>query len=300
MAGLFDGLKKGVKDLLDKTDIDEKIVETAKGLKDKAVDTFNKVTTSAEKAADAPKDVMSQIKTEVDDQVSQIRSAATGTNSIHDYIQNKYHPETAEAPAAPEVPAVEAPAEAPADEAPVGLQHIVDHAQAAAAKVTDASVRAQEMVGEKLQDISERAQAAYEQVREDIAQTVGDVKADAVETVEAAEASVGDKLEGAAGAIAEAAEKAAGAAEALGADAKALGENVAEAVTEKVEAATEAVEADARALGENVAEAVTDKVEAAVEAAHSTVFEGPTAETLSEVFETRQPDAPAPDHPHEA
>ena len=282
MAGLFDGLKKGVKNLLDKTNIDEKIVETAKGLKDKAVDTFNKVASGTEKAADAPKDVMSQIKAEVDDQVSQIRSAATGTNSIHDYIQNKYHSEAHEAPAAapeaPAAPAAPAEAEAPAGDAPVGLQSIVDHAQAAAAKVTDASVRAQEMVGEKLQDISERAQAAYDQVREDIAQTVANTKADAAETVEAAEAaveSVGDKLEGAAGAIAGAA-------------------------AEKAAEATEAIKSEARTLGESVSEAVTGKVEAAVEAAHSTVLEGPTAETLSEVFETKQPEAPAPEHPHEA
>ena len=85
----------------------------------------------------------------------------------------------------------------------------------------------------------------------------------------------GDKVEGAAGAIAGAA-------------------------AEKAAEATDAIESEAKALGESVSEAVTGKVGAAVEAAHSTVLEGPTAETLSEVFETKQPEAPAPEHPHEA
>ena len=214
MAGILDGLNKAVskltdmgKSVLDKTDIDEKIVETAKGLKDKAQQALDKtdidekivetakgavekgkeaVSAAAEKVAavkgsvpEAPKDAMGQIKDEVSAQVEQIRSATTGSDPIHDYIQNKYHAE--EKPAEPE------------PQKPDTLQDAVEQARAAAEKANDAAEMVQSAVDAKLQNISDRAKAAYEEARDTVAakaqEIVDGVKGEISETAEAAQAA---------------------------------------------------------------------------------------------------------------
>ena len=130
MGGLKDGLKKlqdsakelldktdiddkivgAAKDLLDKTDIDERIVDAAKDLKEKAQeayekarpgveDAFNKASAGAKelfdksiegiKGPEKPKDAMEVIQDEVDEQVEIIRGAAEGTDPIHDFFNKK-------------------------------------------------------------------------------------------------------------------------------------------------------------------------------------------------------------------
>ena len=134
MAGLLDEVNKAVskiqesaKSVLDKTDIDEKIVEAAKDLKDKAQAALDK-TQVDDKLAEAAKnlkqaltpterekDAMDVIKEEVTAQFDQIRAAAKGTDPIHDFM-NRQNAPAAEAPA-PEAPVAEAPAvEEPAEE----------------------------------------------------------------------------------------------------------------------------------------------------------------------------------------
>ena len=151
MSGLMDELNKavskvqeGAKDLLDKTQIDEKIVGAAKDLKDKtqefldktdiddkitgvardlkarAQETFEKarVQETFDKAAagakslfeqslekvqpSKPKDAMEQIQDEVDQQVKDIRTAATASDPIHDFFQQKYNSDDAPKEEAPE------------------------------------------------------------------------------------------------------------------------------------------------------------------------------------------------------
>ena len=146
MAGLLDEVNKAVskiqesaKSVLDKTDIDEKIVEAAKDLKDKAQAALDK-TDIDEKLADAAKelknrahaalektqvddklaeaaknlkqvltpterekDAMDVIKEEVAAQFDQIKAAAKGTDPIHDFM-NRQNAPAAEAPAAEEPP----------------------------------------------------------------------------------------------------------------------------------------------------------------------------------------------------
>ena len=108
MAGLLDEVNKAVskiqesaKSVLDKTDIDEKIVEAAKDLKDKAQAALDK-TQVDDKLAEAAKnlkqvltpterekDAMDVIKEEVAAQFDQIKAAAKGTDPIHDFFNKK-------------------------------------------------------------------------------------------------------------------------------------------------------------------------------------------------------------------
>ena len=120
-------LKDKAQAALDKTDIDEKSVEAAKGLKDEAQAALDK-TQVDDKLAEAAKnlkqvltpterekDAMDVIKEEVTAQFDQIRAAAKGTDPIHDFM-NRQNAPAAEAPA-PEAPVAEAPAvEEPAEE----------------------------------------------------------------------------------------------------------------------------------------------------------------------------------------
>ena len=136
MAGLLDEVNKAVskiqesaKRVLDKTDIDEKIAEAAKELKDRAHAALEK-TQVDDKLAEAAKnlkqaltpterekDAMDVIKEEVAAQFDQIKSAAKGTDPIHDFM-NRQNAPAAEAPA-PEAPVAEAPVtEEPAVEEP--------------------------------------------------------------------------------------------------------------------------------------------------------------------------------------
>ena len=106
-------LKGKAQELLDKTDVDEKVVAAAKDLKDKAKaaigqakpgveDAFNKAAADAKSLFDQtiekiqtpkPKDAMEQIQDEVNDQVDEIRAAATtASDPIHDYFQKKAAP----------------------------------------------------------------------------------------------------------------------------------------------------------------------------------------------------------------
>lgn len=135
MAGFIDEIKKGVskiqetaKDMLDKTDIDEKIVAAAKDLAGKAKDALDK-TDVDDKIIDAAKglkdkasevlkaaepkakDAMDKLQEEATEQFEKIRAAAKGTDPIHDFMNRQSAPaeEPAEAPA-------EEPVEAPAEE----------------------------------------------------------------------------------------------------------------------------------------------------------------------------------------
>ena len=148
MAGLMDELNRvaakvqdGAKELLDKTDIDEKIVSAARELKDRAQQAYEKVRPDVEatlaKASvgakelidkgieklNAPetKDAMDQIREQVDAQVARIRAAATTSDPIHDFFNSK--PEAPAEEPAVEEPAAEEPvteeAPAPAEEAPI-------------------------------------------------------------------------------------------------------------------------------------------------------------------------------------
>ena len=179
MAGIMDGISKAFSKL---QDLGGKAVEGAKKVEE-TVDQAKKA------APEAPKDAMDQIKSEVDAQVEKIRSAATGTDPIHDFMQGKRAEAAAEAPAA-------------------SFEDAVNQVKAAAGKVAEAAGKAQAAVGEKLDDIADKAKAAYEQARDSAA--------------------------------------------------------------EKVESAAETAEK---------------------------VFEGPDKETISEIFETKVPEAPLPDDP---
>ena len=154
------GIKNKAQDVLDKTDIDEKITDAAKGLYEKGKQTVDSAAEAIAKAREpAPKDAMDELKDEVDAQYQQIRAAATSTDSIHDFIQNKYHADEAapEAPAEPEAPVAPEP---PA--APEGIQDFVAQARAAAEKANDAAEKVQSAIGDTLQNISERALSTYD------------------------------------------------------------------------------------------------------------------------------------------
>lgn len=100
-------IKDRAQELLDKTDVDEKLVEAAKGLRDKAQEAFK----AAEPKA---KDAMDKLQEEATAQFERIRAAAKGTDPIHDFMNRQNAP--AEAPAE-DAPVEETPAEEP-DEIP--------------------------------------------------------------------------------------------------------------------------------------------------------------------------------------
>lgn len=87
-------IRDRAQELLDKTDVDEKLVEAAKGLRDKTQEAFK----AAEPKA---KDAMDKLQEEAAAQFERIRAAAKGTDPIHDFMNRQ------------NAPAEEAPAEEP-------------------------------------------------------------------------------------------------------------------------------------------------------------------------------------------
>lgn len=309
------GIKNKAQDVLDKTDIDEKITDAAKGLYEKGKQTVDSAAEAIAKAREpAPKDAMDELKDEVDAQYQQIRAAATSTDSIHDFIQNKYHaeeavPEAPEAPAAPDVDVIhdfiqnkyhadEAAPEAPAEpEAPVapeppaapeGIQDFVAQARAVAEKANDAAEKVQSAIGDTLQNISERALSTYDKVMEEAARPieVPDMSAFAGTVADiASEVKSGIDPDAVSDAVASTVEEAAGTAS----DAvEAVGEEIVETVTDTVEEVAESAE-----------EVVTDAAEAAQEAVSDAVEEV-APDALSDLFDPDVPAAPSPEDPFKA
>ena len=138
MAGILDELGKAVDKL---SDLGEKAVDGAKDLFEKAkpavADVLDKVGDGArnlsEKAmagVERKDDLKAQISEEVKAQVDEIRSAATGTDPIHDYIQSKFakveeKAEEAKAEAAGALEAAANDAKDAADKAEVAAQDVL-------------------------------------------------------------------------------------------------------------------------------------------------------------------------------
>ena len=247
MAGLMDELGKAVGKAVDGAkDLFEKAKPAVAGALDKMGDGAKNLADKAKGAAEGKPDLKGQISDEVKAQVEQIRNAAVGTDSIHDYIQGKFAKTEEKMEEAKEEAdkAIKEIADDAKQEADKKMQDFAEGARQAADKAEAATQDVLKAVGDGVRTLADKVKDTFEQV-----------KGETAKAVEAAKQEADAQPEATAGNI--------------------------ETVADKAEVAAETIE--------NAA----DKAESATEAAKEIILEGPSAETLSEVFETDTTEEPA-------